>query len=159
MTLLLCCLVPGWVVVPHLGHDGVEAVVAPLGLAAVPLDRRRHQIEDLRFGMARPLLGVRPVVDGSLFNCLVEDEPTPAPGPLSTIWLRNDDRGSWSRDVPDTMRSTGAQPATGELSARVVEPPADRDAAAPADRVYARLTSADGLSWRRDDRCEGGVRW
>jgi hypothetical protein len=98
MTLLLCCLVPGWVVaVPHLGHDGVEAVVAPLGLAAVPLDRRRHQIGDLRFGMARPPLGVRPVVDGPLFNCLVEDEPTPAPEPLSTIWLKNRDRGSWSR--------------------------------------------------------------
>jgi hypothetical protein len=59
MTLLLCCVVPGWVVVvPHLGHDGVEAVVAHLRLVAVPLERRRHQVEDLRFETAGPPPGV-----------------------------------------------------------------------------------------------------
>ena len=45
-------------VAAHLGQDGVEAVVAFLGLLAVPLDPFRHQVEDLRFEMTRPPLGV-----------------------------------------------------------------------------------------------------
>ena len=48
----------GLFVAAHLGQDGVEAVVALLGLLAVPLDPLRHQVEDLRFEMARPPLGV-----------------------------------------------------------------------------------------------------
>jgi hypothetical protein len=50
--------VGGLFVAPHLGEDGVQALVALLGLLAVSLDPLRHQVEDLRLEMARPPLGV-----------------------------------------------------------------------------------------------------
>jgi len=42
----------------HLGEHGVQALIALLGLSAVPLDPLRHQIEDLRLEMARATLGI-----------------------------------------------------------------------------------------------------
>ena len=50
-------------VAAHLGQDGVETVVALLGLLPVPLDPLRHQVEDLRLEMARPPLGVLALAD------------------------------------------------------------------------------------------------
>ena len=41
-----------------LGEDGIEALVALLGLLAVSLDPLRHQVEDLRLEVARSPLGV-----------------------------------------------------------------------------------------------------
>jgi hypothetical protein len=43
-------------VVLHLGQDRVEALVALLGLSAVPLEPARQQVEDLCFEVARPPL-------------------------------------------------------------------------------------------------------
>src|SRR5260221_11467318 len=53
----------GSFVAAQLGQDGVETVVALLGLSAVPLDPLGHQVEDLRFEMARPPLGVFALAD------------------------------------------------------------------------------------------------
>ncbi len=49
-------------VVGRRGQDVVEAPVALLGLAAVALDPRRHQVEDLRLQVHRPALGLPPML-------------------------------------------------------------------------------------------------
>ena len=51
-------VVGGSFLAAHLGEDGVEALVALLGLLAVALDPLGHQVEDLRLEVARPPLGV-----------------------------------------------------------------------------------------------------
>ena len=47
----------------HVGEDGVQALVALLGLLAVSLDPLRHEVEHLRLEVARAALGVAASVD------------------------------------------------------------------------------------------------
>jgi hypothetical protein len=64
LVLVLVVLVGlGMLALAHLGEDVVQALVALLGLAAVPLDPLRHQVEDLRFEVARAALGVLGLAD------------------------------------------------------------------------------------------------
>ena len=66
----------GFGVVLHLGEHGVEALVALLGLLAVPLDPLGHQVEDLRLPRSG-VVAVRqaPVLAANLRAALAGTEP------------------------------------------------------------------------------------
>jgi hypothetical protein len=62
--------VVGSFVAPQFGEDGIESLVALLGLEAVALDPLRHEVEDLCLEVARAALRVAGLADEP---CIGED--------------------------------------------------------------------------------------
>jgi hypothetical protein len=73
--------------IAQLGEHGVQALVGVVGLSAVPIDPRRHQVEDLCPEAARSPLGVLAAAHqtGAASTLMCLDTAW-----MSTVWLKAD---------------------------------------------------------------------